>query len=211
MLSGSGGALYRKPSRRGKLGQNHAIPHRKALKPKRNLARKDRLRPLLRLVPFPQALSAARSAMAPDCPDRCRRRHPRRSDRRPPRHRSRLHVGTGGLVDQYFLAMLAVVARAGARFGRPLLPRHLAGRAHRGRRPRRLFAHLLNLSPGFYERSRSGEVVSRLTADTTQIKSAFSTTASIALAQRRHAGRAPSHDDRHQPEACPASSCSPFR
>ena len=45
----------------------------------------------------------------------------------------------------------------------------------------RVFAHLLDLSPAFYERSRTGEVVSRLTADTTQIKSAFSTSASIAL------------------------------
>jgi ATP-binding cassette subfamily B protein len=44
-----------------------------------------------------------------------------------------------------------------------------------------LFAHLLNLSPGFYETQKTGEVVSRLTADTTQIKSAFSSTASIAL------------------------------
>ena len=45
----------------------------------------------------------------------------------------------------------------------------------------RLFQHLLKLSPGFYEVQQTGEVVSRLTADTTQIKSAFSTTASIAL------------------------------
>ncbi len=44
-----------------------------------------------------------------------------------------------------------------------------------------LFSHLLKLSPGFFETQRSGEVVSRLTADTTQIKAAFSSTASIAL------------------------------
>ena len=44
-----------------------------------------------------------------------------------------------------------------------------------------LFEHLLKLSPGFYEIQKTGEVVSRLTADTTQIKSAFSSTASIAL------------------------------
>ena len=44
-----------------------------------------------------------------------------------------------------------------------------------------LFEHLLKLSPGFYETQKTGEVVSRLTADTTQIKSAFSSTASIAL------------------------------
>ncbi|HRA93362.1 MAG TPA: ABC transporter transmembrane domain-containing protein, partial [Aestuariivirga sp.] len=44
-----------------------------------------------------------------------------------------------------------------------------------------LFTHLLKLSPGFYETQKTGEVVSRLTADTTQIKAAFSSTASIAL------------------------------
>ena len=44
-----------------------------------------------------------------------------------------------------------------------------------------LFGHLLKLSPAFYESQKTGEVVSRLTADTTQIKSAFSSTASIAL------------------------------
>ncbi|MGB8315279.1 MAG: ABC transporter transmembrane domain-containing protein, partial [Aestuariivirga sp.] len=44
-----------------------------------------------------------------------------------------------------------------------------------------LFEHLLKLSPAFYEFQKTGEVVSRLTADTTQIKSAFSSTASIAL------------------------------
>ena len=44
-----------------------------------------------------------------------------------------------------------------------------------------LFKHLLKLSPGFYETQKTGEVVSRLTADTTQIKAAFSSTASIAL------------------------------
>ena len=44
-----------------------------------------------------------------------------------------------------------------------------------------LFGHLLTLTPQFYESQKTGNVVSRLTADTTQIKSAFSSTASIAL------------------------------
>jgi ATP-binding cassette, subfamily B, bacterial len=44
-----------------------------------------------------------------------------------------------------------------------------------------LFKHLTTLTPEFYEQQRSGEVVSRLTADSNQIKSAFSSTASIAL------------------------------
>lgn len=44
-----------------------------------------------------------------------------------------------------------------------------------------VFTHLLALSPAFYDASRTGEVLSRLTADTTQIKSAVGSTVSIAL------------------------------
>ncbi len=46
---------------------------------------------------------------------------------------------------------------------------------------RDVFAHLTRLSPSFYEVNHSGEVMSRLTADTTQIKSAAGSTASQAL------------------------------
>ncbi len=44
-----------------------------------------------------------------------------------------------------------------------------------------VFGHLMGLSPAFYETSRTGEILSRLTADTTQIKAAFGASASIAL------------------------------
>ena len=44
-----------------------------------------------------------------------------------------------------------------------------------------VFKHLTVLSPSFYDTSRAGELVSRLAADTTQIKSAFGASASIAL------------------------------
>ena len=44
-----------------------------------------------------------------------------------------------------------------------------------------VFHHLTGLSPAFFEKTQSGEVMSRLTADTTQIKSAFGATASMAL------------------------------
>lgn len=44
-----------------------------------------------------------------------------------------------------------------------------------------VFDHLTRLSIRFFDAMRTGEVVSRLTADTTQIKSAFGATASIAL------------------------------
>lgn len=44
-----------------------------------------------------------------------------------------------------------------------------------------VFRHLTRLSPAFYDQALSGELVSRLTADTTQIKSAVGATASVAL------------------------------
>ena len=46
---------------------------------------------------------------------------------------------------------------------------------------RDVFAKLTNLSPAFFDRVRSGEIVSRLTADATQIKSAVGASASMAL------------------------------
>jgi ATP-binding cassette subfamily B protein len=44
-----------------------------------------------------------------------------------------------------------------------------------------VFKHLTGLSPAFYEVSHSGEVMSRLTADTTQVKAAASTAISQAI------------------------------
>ena len=46
---------------------------------------------------------------------------------------------------------------------------------------RDVFANLAALSPEFFDRNQSGEIVSRLTADATQIKSAVGATASLAL------------------------------
>jgi len=46
---------------------------------------------------------------------------------------------------------------------------------------RDVFTHLTRLSPSFFDGVHSGEIVSRLTADATQIKSALGATASIAL------------------------------
>ncbi len=46
---------------------------------------------------------------------------------------------------------------------------------------RDVFAHVTRLSPSFFDVNQSGEIISRLTADTTQIKSAVGATASVAL------------------------------
>jgi ATP-binding cassette, subfamily B, bacterial len=44
-----------------------------------------------------------------------------------------------------------------------------------------VFGHLTSLDPAFFDATRSGEIVSRLTSDTTQVKSAFGASVSIAL------------------------------
>ena len=46
---------------------------------------------------------------------------------------------------------------------------------------RDVYAHLTGLDASFYDTARTGELISRLTADTTQIKAAFGSSASIAL------------------------------
>ena len=90
-------------------------------------------------------------------------------------------AANAALVNQYFLVMLAVgAALALGSAVRFYYVMWLGERVVADVRDA-LFSHLLDLSPGFFETQRTGEVVSRLTADTTQIKSAFSSTASIAL------------------------------
>jgi ATP-binding cassette subfamily B protein len=85
------------------------------------------------------------------------------------------------LVNQYFVLMFAVVAALAAGSAvRFYYVMWLGERVVADVRDA-LFRHLMHLTPSFYESQKTGEVVSRLTADTTQIKSAFSSTASIAL------------------------------
>ncbi len=89
--------------------------------------------------------------------------------------------GSAELVNQYFLAMLAVVLVLAA--GSALRLYYVTWLGERVVADVRdaLFRHLMELTPSFYETQKTGDVVSRLTADTTQIKSAFSSTASTAL------------------------------
>jgi len=90
-------------------------------------------------------------------------------------------AANAALVNQYFTGMLAIVGMLAA--GSAIRFYYVMWLGERVVADVRdaLFTHLLRLNPGFYETQRSGEVVSRLTADTTQIKAAFSSTASIAL------------------------------
>jgi ATP-binding cassette subfamily B protein len=85
------------------------------------------------------------------------------------------------LINSYFSVMIAVVAvLALASASRYYLVMTIGERIVADLR-RDVFAHLLSLSPAFFDSARSGELISRLTADTTQIKSAAGASVSIAL------------------------------
>jgi ATP-binding cassette subfamily B protein len=84
-------------------------------------------------------------------------------------------------INSYFSVMIAVVAvLALSSASRFYLVMTIGERIVADLR-RDVFAHLMRLSPAFFDSSRSGELISRLTADTTQIKSAVGASVSIAL------------------------------
>ncbi len=85
------------------------------------------------------------------------------------------------LIDSYFLVMIGVAAvLATASALRYYLVTTLGERVVADLRGD-VFAHLTSLSSAFFDEARTGEVISRLTADTTQIKAAAGTSVSIAL------------------------------
>jgi ATP-binding cassette subfamily B protein len=85
------------------------------------------------------------------------------------------------LINGYFSVMLGVVVvLAAASAARYYLVMTIGERIVADVR-RDVFRHLTALSPAFFDSARSGELISRLTADTTQIKSAVGASVSIAL------------------------------
>src|SRR5271169_5832210 len=86
-----------------------------------------------------------------------------------------------GLIHAYFLAMIGVVAvlalASGARY---YLVMTLGERVVADLRAD-LFTHLTRLDPGFFDAEKTGEIASRLSADTTQLKATFGSSASLAL------------------------------
>jgi ATP-binding cassette, subfamily B, bacterial len=86
-----------------------------------------------------------------------------------------------GLIDQYFGVMVLVVAvLAGASAMRYYLVTTLGERVVADLRDA-VFERLTVLSAAFFDTAKTGELISRLTADTTQIKSAVGSSASVAL------------------------------
>ncbi|BAT60035.1 multidrug resistance ABC transporter ATP-binding and permease protein [Variibacter gotjawalensis] len=85
------------------------------------------------------------------------------------------------MIDSYFVVLIAVAAvLALASALRYYLVTTLGELVVADVRSR-VFAHITSLSPAFFDKTQSGEVISRLTADTTQIKSAVGVSVSIAL------------------------------
>ncbi len=90
-------------------------------------------------------------------------------------------AGAGNKIDQYFLAILCVVAvLALASAARYYLVTTIGERVVADLR-NAVFTRIVSLDAGFFDSARAGEISSRLTADTVQIKSAVGSTASVAL------------------------------
>jgi ATP-binding cassette subfamily B protein len=90
------------------------------------------------------------------------------------------HSNSAFIAD-YFIALIGIAAvLALASAGRYYFVITLGERVVADLR-RDVFTHVTQLSASFFDRSQSGEIVSRLTADTTQIKAAVGPTASVAL------------------------------
>ncbi len=87
----------------------------------------------------------------------------------------------GGFIDRYFVTLIGIgLVLAVASASRMYAVNWLGERVVADLRTD-VFGHLATLGPAFYERNHSGEVMSRLTADTTQIKAAAGTALSQAL------------------------------
>mgnify|MGYP001367862640 FL=1 len=86
-----------------------------------------------------------------------------------------------GMVDAYFFMLVIVVGVLAFASGlRHYLVMTLGERIVADTRTA-IFAKVMALDGAFFDRTRAGDIVSRLTADTTQIKSTFGAAASIAL------------------------------
>jgi ATP-binding cassette, subfamily B, bacterial len=85
------------------------------------------------------------------------------------------------LIDSYFSVLIGIVAvLALASAARYYLVTTLGERVVADLREE-VFAHLVSLSSAFFDQAKSGELISRLTADATQIKAAVGASVSIAL------------------------------
>ncbi|MCC7120558.1 MAG: ATP-binding cassette domain-containing protein [Gammaproteobacteria bacterium] len=90
-------------------------------------------------------------------------------------------AGNPGLLNEALIGLFVViVVMAGAIFGRFYLVTWLGERVTADIR-RAAFDHILDLSPAFFELTRTGEVISRLTNDTQLLETVVGSSASFAL------------------------------
>jgi ATP-binding cassette subfamily B protein len=89
--------------------------------------------------------------------------------------------GDGAALNHALFALLGViVVMAGSTYVRFYLVSWLGERAIADLR-RAVFSHLLGLSPAFFEQARTGDMVSRITADTTLLEQVIGTSVSMAV------------------------------
>ena len=84
-------------------------------------------------------------------------------------------------IDRYFLAMLGVAVVLGLASATRFYFVSWIGERVTADLRNAVYAHITTLSPAFFEVTRTGEVLSRLTADVTLIKTVVGSSASIAL------------------------------
>jgi ATP-binding cassette subfamily B protein len=89
--------------------------------------------------------------------------------------------GEAAAVNRGFLLIFLVVAVLALATGARFFFISLLGEKVVADLRRRLYAHLLSLDQGFFERTRSGELLSRLSADTEMLRSVVGSSVSVAL------------------------------
>ena len=193
------------------IGQ-HSMSQRPRTRLRQARAAARSFRPLLALKPYILAApgSARRGLRRPR---RLGDGDARRADGRAAHDRSSASAPrTATLIDQYFamLIVIGLVLAVGERAA--LLSRQLDRRARRrGSARRRLCRIWRGSAPPSTRRTHSGEVMSRLTADTTQIKAAAGTAISQALRNTIMLRRRARDDDRDEPPPVAAGARSRYR
>ena len=89
--------------------------------------------------------------------------------------------GSGSDIDRAFLLLFVVAVVLALSTGARFFFSSLLGERVVADLRERLYAHLIGLDAGFHERNRSGELVSRLTADVELIRSVVGSSMSVAL------------------------------
>ena len=86
-----------------------------------------------------------------------------------------------GLIHAYFLALIGVVAVLALASGARYYLVMTLGEGVVADLRADLFTHLTRLDPSFFDAEKTGDIASRLSADTTQLKATFGSSASLAL------------------------------